>query len=489
MNRLSLKFNEIFRSILPIIVLVLLLHFTLSPLDTNLLIQFIVGAVFVIIGLTVFLVGVDISITPIGEYLGQGMALSNKSIVVMLGGFVLGFIIAFAEPSLVVLANQISMVSGGSIPSNLILVTVSSGVGLMVAIGSLRIVKNWSLKQILIFSYLLIFIMMYFTSNQFISIAFDASAAVTGAISVPFIMAIATGIAGIKKGNSEADNFGLVGLLAIGAVSAVMLLSIVTQQTDISGSLEISMTGVEDITGLYIDTFVTQLREVALSVVPVAVIFIAYQITKLKLRKHEIRVILIGLIYVYLGLALYLTGINAGFMNVGTVIGYSLANLDSYFPLLAIAFFLGAVTILAEPAVTVQTAQIEDVTGGAIKGAPITASLSMGVGIAIFLAVLRIIVPAIELWHIVLPGYILALILINFVPDIFIGMSFDAGSVASGPMSATFILAFIQGIAEAVPTANVLVDGFGMIALVAMVPIIAVLIFAVIYQYKANKMK
>lgn len=482
MNRLTVKFSETFRSILPIIIFVLLLHFTITPLETGIFVQFLIGAVFVIVGLTVFLVGVDIAITPIGEYLGQGMAMSNKSWIVLAGGFILGFIIAYAEPSLVVLANQISGVTGGAIPSNWILIAVSTGVGAMVALGSLRILKNWNLRKILTLAYGVIFLMMLFTSNQFISIAFDASAAVTGAISVPFIMAIATGIAAMKRENAEADSFGLVGLLAIGAVISVMLLSIVTGQSDISGSVEIVTEGADNITQLYLGTLGSQFQEVAMSVLPVAIIFILYQIIKLKLRRQTIRPIIIGLIYVYIGLAIYLTGINAGFMNVGTVVGYALANLPSYIPLLVSSFILGAVTILAEPAVSVQTQQIEDITGGSIKGGPITLTLCIGVGLAIFLAALRIVVPAMELWHIVVPGYIIALILINFVPDMFVGMSFDAGSVASGPMSATFILAYVQGIAEAVPTADVLQDGFGMIALVAMVPIIAVLIFAFVYS-------
>lgn len=487
MNRLTVKLNETIRSILPIVVFVLFLHFTITPIESTILIQFLIGAAFVILGLTIFLVGVDIAITPIGEYLGRGMVLSGKSWVVLIGGFILGFIIAFAEPSLVVLADQISSVTSGSIPASLILTTVSGGVGLMVGLGALRILKDWSLRKILILSYGLIFLAMLFTSNQFISIAFDASAAVTGAIAVPFIMAIATGIANMKKDNAEADSFGLVGLLSVGAVLAVMLLSILTGQSDISGSVEIATEGADNISAFFLSALGLQFQEVILSVLPVAIIFGLYQLFSLKLRSQALRPIMFGLLYVYIGLVIYLAGINAGFMNVGAIIGYALASMGNYWPLLIASFVLGAVTILAEPAVTVQTQMIEDVTGGSIKSGPITATFSVGVGLAIFLAALRIIVPAIELWHIVVPGYILALILINMVPDMFVGMSFDSGSVASGPMSATFILAYVQGIAQAVPTADVLRDGFGMIALVAMVPIIAVLIFAFVYSRQAER--
>lgn len=487
MNRLTDKLREITFSVLPIILLVLILHFTITPLETNALIQFLLGAVFVIFGLSIFLVGVDIAITPIGEYLGQGMVLSNSYLVVSGLGFLLGFIIAYAEPSLVVIANQIAMVTGGAIPSQMILVTVSAGVGLVIAIGSLKIVTSFPIKNLILIFYAIMFVAMIFTSNGFISISFDASAAVTGAIAVPFIMAIGTGIADLKKHSNEADNFGLTGLVPVGAAIAVMVLSIVTGQNEISGSLDISASGADHILAYFFTTLKGQLIDVASSVLPVAIVFIIYQIWKLKLNTYALRRIIIGLVYVFIGLLIYLTGVNAGFMDVGMLLGYALADLDSYIPLLIVSFILGAVTILAEPAVTVQTQMIEDVTGGAIKGGPIKGFLSAGAGIAILIAIIRILIPEMELWHVVVPGYILVLFMTFKASDLFVGMAFDAGSVASGPMAATFILAFVQGVAEAVPHADVLLDGFGMIGLVLMVPIIAILIFGIFYEKNAKE--
>lgn len=487
MNRLTDKIKEISVSVLPIIILVLFLHFTLTPLAGTALTQFLLGALCIIFGLSLFLVGVDIAITPIGEYLGQGMVLSNSYWVVSGLGFLLGFIIAYAEPSLVVIANQISMVTGGSIPSQMILVTVSAGVGLVIAIGSLKIVTSFPIKKLVMLLYLVMFVAMIFTSNGFISISFDASAAVTGAIAVPFIMAIGTGIADLKKHPNEADNFGLTGLVPVGAAIAVMILSIVTGQGEISGSLEIDTSGPDNILSYFFSTLSNQLTDVASSVLPVAIVFLIYQVWKLKLNTYALRRILVGLIYVFIGLLIYLTGVNAGFMDVGTLLGYALADRSSYLPLLVISFILGAVTILAEPAVTVQTQMIEDVTGGAIKGGPIKGFLSAGAGIAILIAVIRILIPSMELWHIVVPGYLLVLFMTTRVSDLFVGMAFDAGSVASGPMAATFILAFVQGAAEAVPHADVLLDGFGMIGLVLMVPIIAILFFGYYYEKNATE--
>ncbi|WP_018658802.1 DUF1538 domain-containing protein [Allofustis seminis] len=487
MRQITIKLKEISASVLPIVLFVLFLHFTITPLEFSALKNFLFGSIFVILGLTIFLVGVDISITPVGEYLGKGLILSAKTWIVLGIGFILGFMISFAEPSLGVLANQISIVTHDAISASSILIAISTGVGLIVGIGSLRISKVFPIKKLIWGFYLLMFAVMIVTSNTFISLSFDASAAVTGAIAVPFIMAIGAGIAELKKGASEADNFGLTGMVPVGAVIAMMLLSLFIGADDVSGSLEISSSHDIPFFSYYLQTMSAQLKDVAISVLPVTFVFYLYQVTKLKLNRFNVHRITAGFIYVFIGLVLYLTGVNAGFMNVGALIGFKLASLDSHWPLLLISFLLGAMTILAEPAVSVQTHMIEEVTGGSVKGKPIKASLSIGAGLAILFAVSRILIPELELWHIVVPGYIIVLLMTLKVSDLFVGMAFDAGSVASGPMAATFILAFVQGIAEAIPSADVLQDGFGMIALVLMVPIIAILIFGYLYEKELNK--
>lgn len=488
MNRLTEKFVEVVRSVLPIALLVLLLHLTVAPLETDVFIRFIIGTLFVVIGLTIFLVGVDISISPIGEYLGKGIAGSNKVWIVVLGGLLLGFFISIAEPSLTVLSNQINTVTGGVVPSSTILIVVSIGIAVMVAIGLLRIVFSVSIRTVLTGAYLLILVLGIFTSNEFMAMAFDASGATTGSVTVPFLLALSTGIAQMKKSStgSEDDSFGLVGIASSGAIIAVMILSIVSGQDELQGSLE-AMSAGDGLFGVYLENILIQIQEVIVSVAPIAIIFMLYQVIFLKLRKQRLRRIIFGLVYVYIGLILFLTGINAGFMDVGSILGSDLASSDNNILLLIVAFGLGMVTILAEPAVSVLTRQIQDITGGSIKRGPITASLSLGVGLAIFLSVVRILVPGMQLWHLLLPGYILAIGLSYIVPKVFIGMAFDAGGVASGPMTATFILAFIQGIAQAVEGASVLVDGFGMIAMVAMMPIITLELFGLIYTLRAKR--
>ena len=174
-------------------------------------------------------------------------------------------------------------------------------------------------------------------------------------------------------------------------------------------------------------------------------------------------------------------------MEVGYYVGYNLALLDSKAFVLIVAFILGLVTILAEPAVHVLTHQIEDVTNGYVNRKMVGVALCIGVASAVALSILRILVPEIRLWHYLLPGYIISVALSYYVPNLYVGIAFDSGGVASGPMTATFILSYAQGVATATPWADVLLDGFGVIAAVAMTPIIALQVLGLVYKMKSKK--
>lgn len=489
MNLLTEKLIEVTQSVIPTILIVLLIHFFVIPLPMNSLVSFIIGTLVVVIGLTIFLTGIDLSITPIGEYMGKGIAKSNRLWVVILGGFILGFVISAAEPSLIVLGDQIQTVTDGLVSSVEIVVVVSIGLGIMVSIGLMRIFFSWSLRTILLTSYGLIFILALFTSTEFLSIAFDASGATTGAITVPFMLALSAGVASMKRNtqSSEEDSFGLVAIASIGAIISVMLYNIFVPVDELSGSLEVSIGPSTSIVVNFINHFTTQLIEVFFTVLPIVVLFYLYQFTLLKLSRRRLNRITFGIVFVYIGLVLFLTGVNAGFMDLGSLIGYTIANEEMYIWLAIVGMLLGIVTILAEPAVAVLTQQIEDVTSGAIRRLPVLVALTAGVGIAILFATLRLIFPAFQLWHVLLPGYVIALGLTFIVPKVFIGMAFDAGGVATGPITATFILAFIQGAAEGTTQASILIDGFGMIALVALMPILTLQILGLVFELKRRR--
>lgn len=489
MSVLTEKFKEVLFSVLPITIIVLILNFTLTPLETPLIIRFIIGAFFIIIGLSIFLIGVDIGITPLGSLVGSTIAKTNKIWIVITAGVILGFFISIAEPGLLVLANQVALVTSGQISSLSILIVVSVGLAVMIAFGLVRIASNVPLYKVLTVLYLCIFILALFTSSEFLVISFDASGATTGILAVPFILALAIGVSAMKKDSkaAEKDSFGLVAIASVGAIISVIILSIFTKTTEFSAGLKFNIPESASILGPFIQALPVVLRDSFFALLPLLIILLILQKMSFKLSKYAFAKILKGFIYTFLGLLIFLVGVNAGFMDVGGIVGYRLASLDTNFYLILMGFVFGLVTILAEPAVYVLTHQIEDVTSGYVKRKAVLIALSIGVGIAVALSMIRIIVPGIQLWHYLLPGYLISITMSYFVPKLFVGIAFDAGGVATGPMTATFILAFTQGAAEAIEGANVLIDGFGMIAMVALTPIITLQILGFIFSVKSKK--
>ena len=483
------KFMEVLTSVLPITVMVLILHFTLTPMEGPMIWRFLLGAGLIMIGLTLFLIGVDIGVTPLGDYTGTALAKSNKLWIVLIAGAVLGFFISIAEPGLLVLANQVDFVISGQISSMSILMIVSIGLALMLALGFLRIFYNYPLYKMLMILYVLIFGLSIFTSREFLAISFDASGATTGILAVPFILSLSLGISKMKKDSkaSEKDSFGLVAIASTGAILGVMLLDLFTKNTSFNADIESAVTVSDSILKPFIALIPDMLFESTIAMSPLVVILLVLQVAVFKLQKREFRKMVNGFIYGFIGLVIFLIGVNGGFMDVGTSIGTALALLDNKAPIVIIGFIIGLVTIIAEPAVHVLTHQIEEVTSGYVKRIAVLVPLSLGVGFAVALSVVRILVPEIQLMHYLIPGYIISLGLMFVVPKLFVGIAFDAGGVATGPMTATFILAFVQGAAHAHEGADMLVDGFGMIAMVAMAPIITLQLLGLLFQSKAKK--
>lgn len=489
MNVIKGKFKEVILSVLPIVILVLLLNYTITPMSSMLMGRFLLGAVFVVFGLTIFLLGVDIGITPLGDLTGTSLSKSKKIWLILVSGLILGFFISIAEPGLLVLANQVDTVTSGSISSYLILIVVSIGLAVMLAVGFLRIFFNIPLYKVLIFLYFIIFILSFFTSKEFLAISFDASGSTTGILAVPFILSLSVGISKLKKDSraSEKDSFGLVAIASTGAIISVLLLDIFSSSGSFNASLEMGKEASTTLFGPFYNNILLYLREAFLAILPLFVILIVFQKVSFKLHKVEFRKILTGFIYGFVGLVLFLIGVNAGFMDVGSSIGKELILLENKAYVIIIGFILGFVTILAEPAVYVLTTQIETVTSGYVKKKAVLIPLSIGVGLAVALSVIRVLIKDVQLWHYILPGYLISIALMFIIPKLFIGIAFDAGGVATGPVTATFILAFIQGAAHAFEGADLMVDGFGMIAMVALMPILTLEGLGLIFLLKSKK--
>lgn len=489
MNVIISRFKDVLLSVLPITIIVLILNFTISPMDTPVIIRFFIGSLLVILGLTIFLLGVDIGITPLGTETGSSLVKTNKLWIVLVAGLILGFFISIAEPGLLVLASQVDLVTSGHISAISILVIVSVGMAVMISIGFLRVFYNIPLYKFLFAAYMLIFGFAIFTSREFLAIAFDASGATTGILAVPFILALSVGISRLKKDSkaSEKDSFGLVAIASSGAILSVLVIDVFTKPKFLSSGLDSRVSDADSIIGPFFEIIPEYLKESFLAILPLLVILLVLQVVFFKLKKRELRKLLTGFGFAFIGLFVFLLGVNAGFMDVGTSIGNNLASMDNKAYIIVVGFVLGVVTILAEPAVYVLTHQIEDVTSGYVKRKAVLVPLALGVGIAVGLSVIRVLVPGIQLWHYLVPGYIICLTLMFFTPKLFVGIAFDAGGVATGPVTATFILAFIQGAANAFEGADLMADGFGMIAMVAMIPIITLEVLGLIFKVKSKE--
>jgi len=482
LNLLAEKTKDVARTLMPVVILVLLLCFTLVDVESNVFTRFLVGSVMLLIGLSIFLWGVDLSMNPIGEHMSREIATSRTFLKLAILSFLLGFLITVAEPDLLVLGSQIEAASGGLMSASVIVYMVSIGVGVLISLGVFRLLGDMPLNLFMMITYGVIFILAIFVSEEFLAIAFDSSGATTGALTTPFILAISLGLSTIKGGrHSEENAFGLVGIMSAGPILAVMLLSVLTGQKNIQSS-EVEFIVSEGVLGPIMDVLPTIFFESIIALLPITILFFIFNFTKFKLSEDELSRIIKGLLLTLVGLVLFLTAAASGFMDMGRIIGMELAGMNKWL-LIGIGFLMGLIVVLVEPAVHVLGQQIEEVTGGHIPLNLIRITLSIGVGLAIALSMVRIVVPEVKLWYFIIPGFAMAIVLSFVSEPVFVGIAYDAGGVASGPMTATFVLAFAQGAASVIESADVMIDGFGVIAMVAMAPVFSLMVLGTLFRH------
>lgn len=478
------KFSETLKAVLPILAIVLLLCFTIAPIPPSILMTFLIGAVLLIVGMLFFNVGVELSMTPIGERTGTIMTKSKNVLIVILVSFIMGFVITISEPDLQVLAQQVP-----SIPNLTLILAVAIGVALFLVLAILRMLIGIPLSYLLVFFYIAIFAMTPFVSKDFLSVAFDSGGVTTGPMTVPFIMAFGIGISAIRSDRHAADDsFGLVSMCSIGPILAVMLLGIMynpESSEQVSESIPV-IDNTVDLWNLFAVEFPTYMKEIAVSILPIILFFGIIQLIVKDINKRTIIKIVIGLTYTYIGLVLFLTGVNVGFMPAGNYLGQTIAGLPYSWIIIPIGMIIGYFIVKAEPAVFVLTKQVEELTDGAISAKAMGLSLSIGVAVSVGLAMTRVLTGISILWFLI-PGYFVALILTFFVSKIFTAIAFDSGGVASGPMTATFLLPFAMGACEALG-GNIIADAFGIVAMVAMTPLITIQIMGVIFKVKESRL-
>ena len=470
-NAFVLKLKESLFSILPITFIVLVLGLTLVPLSGQMILNFCISCILIVVGIALFTMGADTAMLPIGQHMGGFLSKKNKPFLTALFSLILGVVITIAEPDLSVLADQVS-----SINSWVFIFVVSLGVGLFLVLGLLRIIFKWNFSIVISICYALVFLMVIFVQSGVIPLSFDSGSVTTGPISVPFIMAFGIGLASSRGKNAKEDSFGLISFASAGPILAVMILMSALGVNDASPVVSAD-TNFFSATLLY-------LKDVAIIILPIALLFVVFNIFALKLPFKEVLRIMIGLLFTYVGIVVFLVGVSVGFLPVGKLIGSVLAT-DYAGALAPICAIIGFCMAMVEPAVSVLARQIEEITGGTVKRLSIILCIAIGVGIALLLCAIRVLTHISILW-ILVPAYIVCIVLSFVAPKLFVGIAYDSGGVATGAIATTFALPMIMGACAAVG-GNFILDAFGTLAFCAVAPILVILVFGVIYKFRKKK--
>ncbi|MDR1914959.1 MAG: DUF1538 domain-containing protein [Synergistaceae bacterium] len=484
-KKLKEKILEALSSVIPITIIVFILSIYAVPIPIGTTIMFLVGASLLIVGMGFFSLGADISMMPMGEAVGGHFTKSKSLLIVVFLSFMIGFIVTVAEPDLQVLANQVP-----SIPNAVLVGTVALGVGMFLVVAMVRIIFRIRLRHILMAFYIVLFAISAFAPKDFLAVAFDSGGVTTGPITVPFIMALGIGLSSARAGkDSQDDSFGLVAICSIGPVLAVLLLGICYNPSDATYTpvelLEIVTT--RDVAAQYGRELPHYLKEVAKAIIPIGVFFAIFQVISRRFSKKQLMTIGVGFGYTLIGLVLFLTGVNVGFIPVGHLLGSQIALSEYKWALIPLGMVIGYHIVVAEPAVYILNKQVEEISGGIVSQKAMKLSLSLGVAVSLALSMVRILTGISIFWFLI-PGYAAALILSLYVPKIFTGIAFDSGGVASGPMTSTFLLPLAMGACEGVG-GNVLTDAFGVVAMVAMTPLVTIQLLGLVYARQARLAK
>ncbi len=481
------KIKEAFSSVLPIAAIMLILCFTVTPLDSGIFLAFIVGTISIIIGTGMFTLGADTGMTPIGQHVGTSVVKSKKLWLIIPIYFVVGVIITISEPDLMVLAEQLENTIGKWV----LIIAIGIGVGVFLVIAFLRSLLKVKLSYILIFFYIAVFVLAFFVPSSFVPLAFDSGGVTTGPMSVPFIISIGTGVAAIRSDKeAEADGFGYTALCSIGPIISIMILGIILQPEHIETSQQ-AVPVINTSRGLmaeFAKSFPKYLQEVGIALLPIVAMFAISLIFGERMSKRSMGKIAIGMLYTYVGLVLFLAGVNFGFLPVGYAIGDAIGATDYAWIIIPIGMVIGFFVVAAEPSVHVLNKHVYEITEGAIPKKMLSISLMIGTAISVGLAMLRILLQ-IEIMYFLIPFYAVALILTFVVPDMFTGIAFDSGGVASGAMTTGFLLPLALGICRSVNgTQSIATLGFGVVAFVAMTPLVTIQFMGLYYKLKLKKL-
>ena len=466
------KLKEITYSLLPIVLIVLCVHFFFYRFESDLIIKFLFSCILIVVGNVLFLSGVDNSIMPMGELVGNTGAKFKRIVVLMIFAMLFGIVATIAEPDVNVLASEVEEFGLG-VTKPVFVFLIGAGVGLFVALALFRIIKLISFKFTVALIIVTILLLACFAPRSVVAIAFDAGGATTGIVTVPFLLAITAGITKNRSTKSHSDNFGVIGIASLGPVMIILILSIIAGAAGEGATENISQN---------IDVILDTLLTSVLGILPLTAVFYIFDILFLKLPNRKKYSLAFGCLITFTGLFLFMFGINFGLVQMGEEFGKFLGVCE---PLVVIVLcaFLGIVITFTEPAVRVLGSQVEDITQGNISRRGVIVAIAISMALAVIVTSLKILF-SIDTLYIVIPGYVLIIVLMVFTNSTFAGVSFDSGGVASGPMTATFVLPLMLGFAGSVGASE---SGFGLIAMVAMMPILVLQIIGVVYEYKIKR--
>ncbi|MGI6787798.1 MAG: DUF1538 domain-containing protein [Acholeplasmataceae bacterium] len=490
------KLKEVALSVAPVVGIVLILQLILyvthsgNHIEWDSFFRFLFGSVILVTGLTILLFGLELSINKVGEESGLALIRTRNLGIILTVAGLLGFFVAVAEPDLLILASQANDFSQGLLNTYLIIFSIAVGVGLMMILSFLRAIFKWKIRPILLTLYGIIFVLTIIleirSNGNLFPIAFDSSASVTGAVAVPFILALGIGVSRGDKNAKEEDSFGMVGITSAGTIIGISVYLLSRSHLDFP-LVEIKPDEFNSVFKPFLTEIPTYLWQAALALVPFIILYFIINFTILKDSKRDLVSKVKGFIYVFIGLLLFLLSANVGYIGAARELGHNMAELGIV-PVAITGFFIGSLVILAESSVHVLTDQIYNVTSGSLKKAPVLTALSIGVGLSILIMVFRTYFDWLTLPMLILPLYAAALILSFFTPNLFVALAFDSGATSSGPMAATFILGFVQGVAIYFGGVTAtLGDVFGAMAAVTVVPILSIQVLGIIYNHKLKK--
>ena len=479
------KIMEAFSSVLPITIIVLLVSVIFVPMPAGNILMFLAGAALLVVGMGFFTMGADMAMMPMGEGIGIQLTKTPNLALIIAVSFVMGLVITVAEPDLQVLAQQVPSIE----PSMLLIVTVGVGVGLFLVIAVLRILFKIQLSVLLVISYISVFVLAFFTPANFVPVAFDSGGVTTGPITVPFILAMGLGVVSIRgdKGSQD-DSFGLVSLCSIGPIIAVMLLGIIFNPSGASVEAHTvpDIATSRDVVKSFLRQMPLYAEDVIMALAALVFFFVVFQLISHRYKKHQLKRIGMGFFYTLIGLMVFLTGVNVGFIPVGLLLGQEMAASPMRWILIPLGMVVGYFIVMAEPAVHVLVKQVEDISSGAIPQKTMSRSLAIGMASALAVTMARILLHIPLMW-ILIPGYLLALTMTFFVPRIFVGIAFDSGGVCSGPLTSTFLLPLAMGACVG-SGGDIMAEAFGVVALVALSPLIVIQGLGLVYNIRLKKL-